>query len=560
MIFRTTSLTRSVITIVSDDKRTVVNLYHLREGGVFVKQGCHVDAEQKVGESGASGAVYSTQTKPHPGEHLHVDVTYDGKSVNPESHWLNKQQHHVCETCPACADDKPATAQVSAPTDGAQIQGPFIVEGSATDNSGLKKVTVAVNWSANGIDANHLFPICDNNCSGSTQAFAAEVDPASFGVPNATQLTLAVWVRDVNDVTSPPLVVRKIDWFAPCQGPTKQGCGNCGTQTRVCQAGKWSSWSQCMNPGQCAPGSVQACGVNGSQTCSTQCQWEPCQSSGPACGKQVNWVAKAPLSAPDQTTVSAVFGGKIHVFGYTHISRHRVYDPATNTWTQKADLPYPAYTGWAGAIGQSLYAFGEGIVDNAYPMQWDEASDTWSLLASDPWPRDYPVGAIINGKVYLATGWSLNKAIVNRFDPELNTWTDLAPIPQLAGGSISGLNFNGKLYLFAVVAGNGDPTQTWAYDPASNNWQQFASLPQTRSLSRPIIVAGKIWLLGGRDSVGQDSIYVYDTVADTWCTGGTLPKPLSGFAVQQVNGKVYLIGGQDVNGNSVPDVWEGTIQ
>ena len=30
-----------------------------------------------------------------------------------------------------------------------------------------------------------------------------------------------------------------------CIGPSERSCGNCGTQTRTCQDGEWSSWSGC---------------------------------------------------------------------------------------------------------------------------------------------------------------------------------------------------------------------------------------------------------------------------------------------------------------------------
>lgn len=548
------------IIITSHDQRIKAHLLHLMEGSIKVAEGDTVCAGQLIAQSGASGGVLSTSGG-STGKHLHIDATVDDSAYCPDDLWLDKSTKKFCAACPtACDDTEAASAQIDYPTEGLTIQGGFTVQGSASDPTGLKKVTLAVNWNSGGTDKNQNIPICDSNCGGIDKTFAVDVDPALYGVPTATSLTLAIWVRDTNDQTYPPLAVHKITWLSDCLGQATQGCGNCGTQSRVCNGGQWSAWSACMNPGDCAPGAVQACGNNGSQSCTAQCKWGSCQPGGPTCGKQVSWLAKAPLSAPDPTTVSAVLDGQIHVFGWSFFLRHRVFNPSTNSWVQKADLPFSAGTGWAGAIGSTLYAFGEGIVDNAYPMAWTEATDTWSTSTTDPWPRDYPVGAVINGKVYLATGWSLNKSNVNVYDPGTNVWTDLAPIPALAGGANSGLGLNGKLYVFGVTGGNGNPTQAWVYDPAANAWQQLASLPQTRSGSRPIVYGGNIWLLGGHDSVAQNSIYVYDVAANMWCTGSTLPKPLTDFAVQQVNGKIYLVGGYDVNAKSVADVWEGTIQ
>lgn len=80
-----------------------------------------------------------------------------------------------------------------------------------------------------------------------------------------------------------------------CAGPATQPCGNCGTQTRTCNNGVWSSWSACSAEGMCAPGAMQSCGLGGMQTCGPGCQWGGCTGqgcSGPAsqgcgnCGTQ----------------------------------------------------------------------------------------------------------------------------------------------------------------------------------------------------------------------------------------------------------------------------------
>ena len=56
-------------------------------------------------------------------------------------------------------------------------------------------------------------------------------------------------------------------------------CGNCGTQSRTCQAGgTWGPFGMCMGQGPCAYPSERdvPCGHCGTerQTCSTTCQWQ----------------------------------------------------------------------------------------------------------------------------------------------------------------------------------------------------------------------------------------------------------------------------------------------
>lgn len=60
-----------------------------------------------------------------------------------------------------------------------------------------------------------------------------------------------------------------------------RSCGKCGKQQALCQdvAGKlqWSDYGPCSGEtGACIPGSTQACGNCGTQTCSNSCGWATC--------------------------------------------------------------------------------------------------------------------------------------------------------------------------------------------------------------------------------------------------------------------------------------------
>jgi len=61
-----------------------------------------------------------------------------------------------------------------------------------------------------------------------------------------------------------------------CAGMAVEACGNCGTRRRACTNGEWSEWDECENSGQCAPGTTQGCGVDGTQACMGNCQWGVC--------------------------------------------------------------------------------------------------------------------------------------------------------------------------------------------------------------------------------------------------------------------------------------------
>jgi sulfatase modifying factor 1 len=80
-----------------------------------------------------------------------------------------------------------------------------------------------------------------------------------------------------------------------CSGPTSQACGACGTRTRSCENGTWSSFGECGGQLACEPDSSEACGVGGVRGCGGNCEWGRCSDQrcvGPAsracgnCGTQ----------------------------------------------------------------------------------------------------------------------------------------------------------------------------------------------------------------------------------------------------------------------------------
>lgn len=73
-----------------------------------------------------------------------------------------------------------------------------------------------------------------------------------------------------------------------CAGPSAQACGTCGTQNRTCANGSWSAWSTCEEGGACVPNTVRAC-TGGAQTCGQSCQWNTCRPGVTCVTKRVHF-------------------------------------------------------------------------------------------------------------------------------------------------------------------------------------------------------------------------------------------------------------------------------
>ena len=165
------------------------------------------------------------------------------------------------------------------------------------------------------------------------------------------------------------------------------------------------------------------------------------------------------------------------------------YDPATDKWTRKKDMPVKVHHQAQAAYNGKLYGFGgctraitgEGGVTNSW--EWDPVTDNWRALAPMPVKRCSAVADEVGGKIYLIGGLEpmengLGTRVSGRnemYDPATNTWTPRSPMPTTRNHAMSGA-VNGKIYVLGgrLAAGNIPVTTNIdtveEYDPAANLW------------------------------------------------------------------------------------------
>ncbi|HEY7504362.1 MAG TPA: kelch repeat-containing protein [Gemmatimonadales bacterium] len=220
------------------------------------------------------------------------------------------------------------------------------------------------------------------------------------------------------------------------------------------------------------------------------------------------WTLKAPLPVPRfSTNGAAVIDGKIFVSGgrqssknwaYTYPSNQSyMYDPRTDTWTRKQNMPDGGEIGFTALIGGKLYVLSRCI--EAPPMEYwfddcdppranffryNRVKDQWTTLPSPA--NTYTTGGaagVIGGKFYVAGGTNLEV-----YDPATNRWAARRPPPRFLGFSPTGTTANGKLYVFGgrglrnQQTGVVDTLRTTSiYDPATDSWTTGRPLPTPRS-------------------------------------------------------------------------------
>ncbi|MFC1718602.1 Kelch repeat-containing protein [Candidatus Poribacteria bacterium] len=187
------------------------------------------------------------------------------------------------------------------------------------------------------------------------------------------------------------------------------------------------------------------------------------------------WTQKATMPTARYGVSTCVVGDKIYAIGGAgagneDVSAVEMYDPATDTWTKKADMPTARFAVSVGVVEGKIYAIGGGILkndqDTPVPIveEYDPLTDTWTSKADMPGEEYIDTSSVLDGNIYLFGGLegtvvagpegpAANAVkIVRCYDPVTDTWTRKTDMPSpRVGASASAVD--GKIYLIGGSEG-----------------------------------------------------------------------------------------------------------
>jgi kelch-like protein 18 len=314
----------------------------------------------------------------------------------------------------------------------------------------------------------------------------------------------------------------------------------------------------------------------------------PSGSSPPSDAGAVAWSQRAPLPLPrTELGVAAVAGTVYAIGGYTGsvLSRVDAYDPASDTWTQKADLRTARRNFVSGVIGGKIYvASGTSFTD---PNQisfidttevYDPQTDSWTELAPCPIPNvffDPDGGGVaynLYGNLFTGGGAFHDQLYVlfthsgpgagtgmYAYDPATNAWSDVMPGPSYYnfGEDFATAAIGDALWVFMSPWGPGSLSgQLATWYSSSKTWVIDTPLISERSAF--FTLNGKLYSAGG---VTGDSgtfeatatVSSYDIAQSSWTESGTLTVGREHAGAAVLDGKVYIVGGDiPAQGTEVP--------
>lgn len=248
---------------------------------------------------------------------------------------------------------------------------------------------------------------------------------------------------------------------------------------------------------------------------------------------------------------AGVINGRLYVAGgwgngYDQSTALEMYDPATDTWTRLADLPFHLNHHGTAVFNGSLYVFGP----EASALRYDPAADAWEALAPMPEERWAGAAAALGDYIYFLGGSSSSSDLL-RYDPAADSWARLAPLLQPREHT-QAVALDGYLY---ALGGRWERGLNSAerYDPATDTWSRIPSMKQPRSGFGTAVWDGKIVVAGGELLAPLniiDTIELYDPTTNQWqLLDLKMPVPLHGLPIAIIADDLYLIGGSGLAGD-----------
>ena len=233
------------------------------------------------------------------------------------------------------------------------------------------------------------------------------------------------------------------------------------------------------------------------------------------------WANKADMLTGRGSLASEVVGGKIYAMGgspeasFPSIATVEAYDPTTDSWSRLTDMLEALDGATAIQVDGKIFVIG-GTQFNSLTQErisistveeYDPETNTWAKKTEMPTPRYTLSSCVINGKIYVIGGMISTFQMVTPeyatqavevYDPRTDTWAKKADMPAPRAGAAAAV-LNGKIYVFGGTDIDfGSATSTiFEYDPNSDAWTTGPDMPFNRLGLTANVIHGKVYIIGG---------------------------------------------------------------
>jgi N-acetylneuraminic acid mutarotase len=294
------------------------------------------------------------------------------------------------------------------------------------------------------------------------------------------------------------------------------------------------------------------------------------------------WVKRAPMPNSEDFVNTAVINEQIYVIGSNNTANtnyNYLYNPSTDSWISKTPMPTIQMGGAIATYQNKIYMIGggQGISINFTTYQtginemYDPTTDTWTNKTSMPMAYANLNAVTVNGMIYVMGGTTANSGkmmfygINELYNPITDSWQSLTSMP-IPVGKFGMVAVGNQIYVIGGITN--EPikysNQTQIYDIQTNTWSYgtpmsittsggVATIIKSESSSRIYFIGNEMVLKYYQYLNKSDWAYttnsptqIYDLQTRNWITGASSPTTrISGASLAVVNNTMYAIGGYD---------------
>jgi N-acetylneuraminic acid mutarotase len=248
------------------------------------------------------------------------------------------------------------------------------------------------------------------------------------------------------------------------------------------------------------------------------------------------------------------------------------YDPKTATWSTSSPIPKAFGYGVTAKVGRDIYLLGgtdgEGDLNrDIYRLR----DGNWTKIGDAPVGVVYPAYSVMGSKVYIFGGSSSPNDVTRAtnetwiYDTSANTWKKGPSIPGQPRQIFSAAAVRGRIYVFGGVTQKPGEKfhnldDAYRLDPEKGKWKRLSNLPRAMRAFWAGTDGKNVYLFGGYEEGGLDTVYRYSTSADSYESVSRLPQPLMDTKFIFNKGIFYGASGEDKLVSRFPGMVIGRIR
>jgi N-acetylneuraminic acid mutarotase len=237
------------------------------------------------------------------------------------------------------------------------------------------------------------------------------------------------------------------------------------------------------------------------------------------------WATKAFVPTDRSGLVAVTVQDKVYAIGgysdeypSASLAINEVYDPTTNSWATKAEMPTDRGQMCANSVNGQIYITGGLKVvgpASAEPCNETEAynpiTDTWTTKTEMPYAAFDHSSVVIGDKIYVFPSDNPSndaKFPIQIYDTKADSWSlgSFPPTVQSNADAVTILDERGRELIY-IIGGGGYGTYldlVQIYDPQNDVWGVGDPMPTPRYGLGAVVVNNQIYALGGvaYDDVG----------------------------------------------------------